>query len=196
MDLYLDEENPAKKLVSFGTTLDRGCFPFKCEPDRTGNELYPLKGSPNRGPGLYNNAELTSFTYNLDKRICSVKGYTFSARTDPRFRKVHSLITPSPTEYQTEWTKPKTSPSAYKPFETAEVRFRGRKVDQMKTPGPGTYEHDIKRDRHVSWPKRFGPPITPIQPVSTKRTLKTELLGEKEFRKFRNRVAYFKLYFD
>lgn len=196
MDYFLFDENPAKKRISFGTTLDRGCFPYKCAPDRIGNELNPLKGSPFRGPGLYNNAELTSFTYNLDNRVCSTKGYTFSARTDPRFRRVHQMYTPSPTQYQTKCTKPKTSQPAYEPFETSEVRFKARKVDQMKTPGPGTYEHDIERNRRISWPKQFGPPISPIQPVSARRTLKTELLGDKEFRKFRNRVAYFQLYFD
>nr|XP_039263447.1 protein pitchfork-like [Styela clava] len=193
---YLDDENPAKKAVSFGTTLNRGLFPHVCEPDRTGNELCPLRGAPQRGPGRYNNAELTSFTYNLDNWICSSKGYTCGARTDPRFRRVHHLNTPSPMVYQTEWTKPKTSPPAFKPFHTSTVRFKQRAVDQMKTPGPGVYEHEIVRNRRVRWPEQFGSPILPIEPVSSKKTLKTELHSDKEFRKFRNRVAYFKLYFD
>ena len=55
---YLFLENPNRKPVSFGTTQSRGLFPHVCAPDRTGNELYPMKGAPNRGPGLYNNAEV------------------------------------------------------------------------------------------------------------------------------------------
>merc|ERR1712190_644165 len=39
--------------ISFGTTLNRHLFPLECAPDRTGNELTPLRGSPNRGPGVY-----------------------------------------------------------------------------------------------------------------------------------------------
>ena len=54
-------ENPNKKPVSFGTTQDRGLFPHICAPDRLGNELNALRGSPNRGPGCYDNAEVKHF---------------------------------------------------------------------------------------------------------------------------------------
>lgn len=193
---YFDDENLARKAVSFGTTLDRGLFPHVCAPDRTGNELYPLRGAPHRGPGCYNNAEVSSFTYNLDKWKCSTRGYSCGARTDPRFGKVHQLVTPSPPQYQTEWTKPRNTAPAYKPFQTSATRFKELTVDPMITPGPGIYEHDVQRNRQVHWPQQFGAPIKPIQPDSVKKTLKTELLSDKEFRKFRNRVAYFKMYFD
>ncbi|XP_039271972.1 ciliary microtubule-associated protein 3-like [Styela clava] len=190
------QENPAKKLVSFGTTLNRGLFPHVHAPDRTGNEIYPLRGAPHRGPGCYNNAEVSSFTYNLGQWICSSRGYSCGARTNPRFRKVHELVTPSPSFYQTDWTKFKCPAAAYKPFETSAMRFKEPILDPMITPGPGIYEHNVPRNRRVEWPQQFGAPIKPIQPDSKKRTLRIELLSDKEFRKYRNRVAYFKMYFD
>nr|CAB3264857.1 protein pitchfork-like [Phallusia mammillata] len=192
--MFMDIDDPNKKAVSFGTTLDRGLFPHVCAPDRTGNELYPLRGAPDRGPGRYNNAEVSSFTYNLDKWVCSKRGYTCGSRTEPRFRKIHQMVTPSPTQYQTNWTNRVKPKSAYKPFETSALRFKQLTQDPMITPGPGIYEHDVPRNRQVKWPQQFGAPITPIQPNVMRRTLKTELLGDKEARKFRNRVAYFRLY--
>lgn len=41
--------------IAFMTTKDRELFPMKTSKDRFGNELYPLKGAPNRGPGCYDN---------------------------------------------------------------------------------------------------------------------------------------------
>lgn len=195
---YFEEEkaeNPNKKPVSFGTTQSRGLFPHICAPDRTGNQLYPMKGAPNRGPGCYNNAEMTSFVHNLDNWICSNKGYTYGSRTASRFRKDFKTLTPSPEKYQTTWTKPRKFQDAYKPFQVASERFHQLTIDPMITPGPGVYEHEFDRNRHISWPQQFGSPMQPIQPNLDKKTLKTELLSDKEFRKFRNRVAYFRLYY-
>lgn len=62
-------DDPNKKAVSFGTTLDRGLFPHECAPDRTGNELYPLRGAPDRGPGRYNNAEVKYSISAIKKKI-------------------------------------------------------------------------------------------------------------------------------
>lgn len=193
---FLEIEDANKKAISFGTTLDRGLFPHVCNPDRTGNELNPMKGAPNRGPGCYDNAKVSTFTYDLDKWICSKKGYTYGSRTNPRFKKIHEFLTPSPNEYQTKWTEPRKVKSAYKPFETSDKRFNQPVLDPMLTPGPGCYEHELVRNRKITWPSCFGAPIKPIQPSMERRTLKTELMGDKEYRKFRNRVAYFSLYFD
>ena len=44
--------------VAFGSTLDRELLPLKVPPNRFGNELA-LRGAPNRGPGCYNNAEVS-----------------------------------------------------------------------------------------------------------------------------------------
>jgi len=45
--------------VAFGTTLDRELLPLKVPANRFGNELG-LRGAPNRGPGCYDNAEVTN----------------------------------------------------------------------------------------------------------------------------------------
>ncbi|XP_076803018.1 ciliary microtubule-associated protein 3-like isoform X2 [Clavelina lepadiformis] len=193
--IYPRIDESKKKTISFGTTLDRGLFPHICAPDRTGNELYPLRGAPHRGPGCYNNAEVSSFTYNLSKWVSSKRGYTYGSRTDPRFRKIHEMITPSPTAYQTKWIDPTKPKTAYKPFETSALRFKQLTQDPMITPGPGIYEHDVPQNRKIQWPQQFGAPVKPIQPDTLKRTLKTELLSDMEARKFRNKVAYFQLYF-
>ena len=41
------------------TTKDREMFPMKMAQDRFGNELCPLKGAPHRGPGCYENEEVS-----------------------------------------------------------------------------------------------------------------------------------------
>ena len=44
--------------VSFGTTLTREIFPSHVPKNRFGNDLTPIRGAPNRGPGCYNNEEV------------------------------------------------------------------------------------------------------------------------------------------
>lgn len=46
------------KKVCFGSTQERKQFPYHCAPDRLGNELAPIRGSPQCGPGCYNNEEV------------------------------------------------------------------------------------------------------------------------------------------
>lgn len=41
------------KRVCFGSTQERKHFPHYCAPDRLGNDLAPIRGAPNRGPGCY-----------------------------------------------------------------------------------------------------------------------------------------------
>lgn len=45
--------------VSFMTTLDRELFPTKMPQNRFGNEICPLRGAPHRGPGCYENEEVS-----------------------------------------------------------------------------------------------------------------------------------------
>ena len=45
--------------VSFGTKTNRECFPAQVPPTRFGNELNPITGSPDTGPGHYNIDEVT-----------------------------------------------------------------------------------------------------------------------------------------
>ena len=59
----------SKLSISFGTTLDRKLFPHNCAQDRTGNELTPLKGAPQRGPGVYNNDEISSSIYQISNPV-------------------------------------------------------------------------------------------------------------------------------
>ena len=46
--------------VSFGTTLNREIFPSKVPPTRFGNDMIPITGAPNRGPGCYDNEEVSA----------------------------------------------------------------------------------------------------------------------------------------
>ena len=49
---------PATK-VAFRTGKDREMFPTKMAQDRFGNELCPLRGAPHRGPGCYDNEDVS-----------------------------------------------------------------------------------------------------------------------------------------
>ena len=40
---------------------------------------------------------------------------------------------------------------------------------------PGIYEHEVTRNRHVTWPQQFGKPIHPIEPHLERKTIKTEV---------------------
>ena len=53
-------------------------------PTRFGNEIKPIRGQPNTGPGAYENENQTNFQYNADHYLTSTKGYTMGARTGPR----------------------------------------------------------------------------------------------------------------
>ena len=70
--------------VSFGTTASRPVFPMSMPPTRFGNEIKPIRGQPNTGPGAYENENQTNFQYKADHYLTSTKGYTMGARTGPR----------------------------------------------------------------------------------------------------------------
>ena len=53
-------------------------------PTRFGNEIKPIRGQPNTGPGAYENENQTNFQYLADHYLTSAKGYTMGARTGPR----------------------------------------------------------------------------------------------------------------
>ena len=53
----LVDKKPSK--ISFMTTLDRELFPIKMPRNRFGNEIAPLRGAPHRGPGCYENEEVS-----------------------------------------------------------------------------------------------------------------------------------------
>jgi len=189
--------------ISFGTTLNRHLFPLECAPDRTGNELTPLRGSPNRGPGVYNDHEYTSFIYQHHPNVhpCSKTGYYLN-RTEKRFFGVKKHVTPAPNLYQKDNTKLRTFKPEYKPFASDRMRFEQATIDPMITPGPGSYNvHNLRRDRKISWPQMFGGRTDSkarnlINPNEARRIYRTDRFARKAELKRENRLAYFKLYFD
>lgn len=51
-------------------------YPFNTPYNRFGNEMLPIRGAPNRGPGCYNNEEvcisnLVNFVYKLGELVHS-----------------------------------------------------------------------------------------------------------------------------
>ncbi|XP_073416847.1 ciliary microtubule-associated protein 3 isoform X2 [Dendrobates tinctorius] len=159
----MEHQPEAWKRVCFGSSQERKQFPYYCAPDRLGNDLAPIRGAPNRGPGCYNYEEMQ---------------------------------TPSPAEYQSFWSRERSFSPNYAPFNIKALRFPDKKTDIILNPSPGAYEHSTKQGRKVSWPGRFGSPEWSVVPSLEKKTLRSELLTDKEFRKTRNRVAYLSLYYD
>lgn len=184
-----------KKRVSFGT-LKRGNCAESGDNRGLGDRVPLVYGAPHLGPGCYENAVFSSFTYNLKQWKCSARGYAIGARTASRFPKVQVSITPSPAFYQLDCSLAKRITPSHKPFHSSEERFRYAAMRSSTTPGPGVYDLNVVRNKKVQWPQQFGAPIKPIQPSPVKRTIKTELFSDKEFRKYRNRVAYLSMYYN
>ncbi|XP_072034850.1 ciliary microtubule-associated protein 3-like [Amphiura filiformis] len=192
-----------KNHVSFGTTADRPLFPGKLPPNRMGAGL--ANGSvPHRAPGSYDNDEKTTFLYDINNQVTSQKGYTMGARTGPRIRKEFNTITPCPSHYQTRCTEPRTFQTANKPFHTGQRKFHKLQVDPEITPGAGTYEHNVPRNRKVAFHGTFGGPqllkIPPddsvLMPADCKGTTdKSRLMTYKDKRKLAIREAYLSLYY-
>lgn len=189
-----------KSRVAFGTTLNREIFPTAVPHTRFGNDLTAITGHPERGPGKYDNEEVSNFWYQVKTKISSNRGYSLGARTAPRLRREHAFLTPAPTAYQTTCTDPHLFETAYKPFNAADARFPIKKKDiEEISPGPGTYEHCVDRCRKVHWHNSFGG--TPINLPSVKQhstiDRNTEkLLSTKEEKKYHRRLAYLKMYYD
>jgi len=189
-----------KSNVSFGTTLTREIFPTHVPHTRFGNDLIGIRGAPNRGPGCYNNEEVSNFQYGIKSKITSEKGYSLGARTGPRLARELVFKTPAPTAYQTECTAPIEFEPAYKPFSAAAKRFPVYKRDvEEVTPGAGTYEHLIPSNRKVQWHQSFGGTPINLPNVEQQSTIdkNTEkLMSTKEEKKYHRKLAYLKLYYD
>ncbi|XP_044527598.1 protein pitchfork [Gracilinanus agilis] len=180
----------------FGSCQTRKIFPFFHPPNRLGNKNVPLVGAPNRGPGCYLKEDPTSLAYSLTKTPMSKKGYVIGSRTSQRFRVDEKDVKPSPTSYQTTMTKRGCSLPHYAPFNSISSRFEEKVTDSSYFPGPGTYNPKTLFSRKITWPMKFGSPDWDQVPVLKRRTLKTELITDKEFRIHRNRVAYLSLYYS
>ncbi|XP_013910687.1 PREDICTED: protein pitchfork [Thamnophis sirtalis] len=61
---------------------------------------------------------------------------------------------------------------------------------------PGTYNPNKLPHRHVSWPGKFGSPDWSLVPMPQRRTFRAELISDKEFKKYRNLVAYLSIYYS
>jgi len=186
--------------ISFGTTLDREIFPTSVPHTRFGNDLMPIRGIPDRGPGKYENEEVSNFWYQVKTKITSNRGYSLGARTAKRFRGEISFLTPAPTAYQTATTAPREFDSSYKPFSSAAARFPVLKRDiEEVSPGPGTYKHNETRNRKVDWHQSFGGTPINLPSVTQHSTIdkNTEkLMSTKEEKKYHRRLAYLKMYYD
>lgn len=189
-----------KLKVAFGSTLDREMFPSHVPPTRFGNDLTPIRGAPKRGPGCYNNEEVSNFIYSIKNKITSEKGYSLGARTAPRFRPDSIYQTPAPTHYQTTCTDAKGFTEEFKPFGAAAKRFPVYKRDvEETTPGAGTYEHDIGRDRSVQWHQSFGGMPTNLPSIKIHSTIQRntdKLVSTKEEKRYNRRLAYLKLHYE
>ncbi|XP_078403910.1 ciliary microtubule-associated protein 3-like [Cetorhinus maximus] len=173
---------------------DRKLFPLHWAPDRHGNEYPPIRGTPNCGPGCYDTYLKYSLNDNLEKKPESKIGYVLGARTAVRFLPQSEASIPN-------WEEVQSSVSSYVvPAASCFVvcwdnKQSQRRSDGAQTSSPGTYEPNKPRNRQVTWPMKFGSPDWNLVPAPKKRTLRIELASDKEFRKHRNRVAYFSLYF-
>lgn len=190
------ELSEAQMRNSFGSCQRRKVFPFIQPPDRLGNEYLPMRGEPQRGPGTYNNGERSTLLYNLIHKPESKKGYSMGARTASRFGFQNKYVTPAPTAYQMIHLQELKHPSSQAVFSSNLPRFPAKIPDAELFPGPGTYDPFKMPHRHVTWPGKFGSPDWSLVPQIPKRTLRTELITDKEFRKYRNLVAYLSIYYN
>uniref|UniRef100_A0A8C6QVW7 Ciliary microtubule associated protein 3 n=1 Tax=Nannospalax galili TaxID=1026970 RepID=A0A8C6QVW7_NANGA len=178
----------------FGTRQSRKLFPHHHPPTRLGNKFLPLRGSPHRGPGCYTATDWNGLAYNLSRIPTSTKGYAFGARTALRFKPISKDVTPYPGMYQKVNTWDEKYKQSFAPFNVSMPRFK-TEANDPSYPGPGTYNPEKKPPPKIVWPMKFGAPDWAQVPCLPKRTLKAELSTDKDFRKHRNRVAYFSLYY-
>ncbi|XP_041954776.1 protein pitchfork-like isoform X3 [Alosa sapidissima] len=162
--------------VAFGSSQQRLMFPAHCAPNRLGNEMLAVKGSPERGPGCYDNHVIGTVLYDIQKRPESKKGYILAARTAARFRPVAQTLTPSPQMYQPNWALSKTEPPGKTPFNSTMARLSVQQISTGLNPGPGTYAHNTSACRKVSWPMKFGSPDWNRVPQLERKALRTEVL--------------------
>ncbi|XP_012405051.1 protein pitchfork isoform X1 [Sarcophilus harrisii] len=197
-DFWSDEENPyeAQMKYCFGSCQPRKIFPHHHPPNRVGIKNVPIRGAPHRGPGCYLHEEKNNLAYNLAKTPTSNKGYIIGSRTSRRFKSDSKELMATPGSYDVQTVRSRCSLPPYAPFNSISTRFDQRPTESSYFPGPGTYNPQYHFSRKIVWPMKFGSPDWDQVPVLKKRTLKTELITDKEFRIHRNRVAYLSLYYS
>ncbi|XP_062963218.1 ciliary microtubule-associated protein 3 isoform X2 [Cynocephalus volans] len=118
-----------------------------------------------------------------------------SPRRGPGCYILEDDMTPYPGMYQRTTPQEEKHKQSFAPFNVLMPRFRNYSKDTYY-PGPGTYNPEKKPPLKIAWPMKFGSPDWAQVPCLQKRTLKTELSTDKDFRKHRNRVAYLSLYYN
>ncbi|XP_007947491.1 protein pitchfork [Orycteropus afer afer] len=181
---------------SFGSCQQRKVFPHYIPLDFMGNKFLPLRGAYHRGPASYLTEDKYGLAYNLTKIPTSKKGYAFGARTSVRFQSNNKNPTLYPGMYQKVDSPEEKHKQSFAPFNVMLPRCGKCDLGKFVYPGPGTYNPEMKPPRKIAWPMKFGSPDWAQVPCLQKRTLKTELSTDKEFRKHRNRVAYLSLYYN
>ncbi|XP_063111705.1 ciliary microtubule-associated protein 3 isoform X1 [Cavia porcellus] len=181
-------------VYSFGTRQQRKLFPLYHPPNQLGNYFLPLRGSPHTGPGHYLSKDY-GLAYKLSQIPTSTKGYAIGARTAERFKPLNKDVTPCPGKYQKVDTSEEKHKQNFAPFNVLIPRS-GNFSKDTSYPGPGFYNPEKKPPPKVAWPMKFGSPDWAQVPCLQKRTLKAELSTDREFRKYRSRVAYFRLFYN
>ncbi|KAJ8298588.1 hypothetical protein KUTeg_022648 [Tegillarca granosa] len=116
-------------------------------------ELFPVKMPPNR----------------FGNEVVPLRG---APHRGPGCYDNEEFETPCPTEYQQHCTDLKTFELDKKPFLVGADRFPVYKRDIVDVlPGPGTYEHQIPKNRKVQWHQSFGGTPILLPSITVKSTI-------------------------
>lgn len=127
-------------------------MPYHPPHSRAGIEQC-LRGAPNRGPGCYDPPPEKLFLSQLDQRPRSKRGWYFGATSGSRLQAAREVGGPGPADYGESPQKQRVAPS-FKPFNVSIPRLP--EIGGAKTPGPGAYDHDVPRNRHIEFDEAFG----------------------------------------
>lgn len=201
MDIFGDLRRTTKKPACFGATGERQVYPLGKIPSKFGATLDPIRGDPHVGPGSYQNEEFTNLSFKIDSFSASRRGYSLGARTASKItphggphwvNPIGVTQTPAPETYQKDNTAPRRFKHNRHPFDAASKRF-GKTVAEPDLPGPGAYDHDMERNKHVQLAGSFGGAQTHLIPIELQTSIK-KLLTETELKKHRRRLTYLNLY--
>ncbi|XP_065890903.1 ciliary microtubule-associated protein 3-like isoform X2 [Dysidea avara] len=169
MEADNQREHKEKEIISvaFGSAASRLMVPEHPPPSRGGIEAG-LRGARNRGPGCYGPSPEELFLKELDSRPQSTRGVMFGATTAKRFPQARKEKMPGPATYQPNVRTQITL--SYKPFGSATSRRPGTVDKAEESPGPGHYEHDVVKNRHVEVMGSFGGNAQIKEAVFTKCT--------------------------
>ncbi|XP_042198179.1 protein pitchfork-like [Callorhinchus milii] len=182
------DSHPVVKKIKVESYPDVEVFPLYWAKNRLGNEYPPIRGTPNRGPGTYNNHLRNSIVQNMKEKPLSNYGYVLGARTQRRFTQ--------PCKLPEQMDKRQGVQAGSGSFWLFPSKKKKESWKDLVTPGPGTYEHQLKCNRRITWPMKFSSPDWSLVSSPKRRTLRIELPSDKDFRKHRNKMAYFSLYFN